>query len=245
MLGETIFSLDVGELMLSKTVYEPGMVMGAHVHELPYVSLVVAGRYTEHRRDGPCQLHREMLVFHPAGEEHADFVHDTSMATVNIEYRSKHLPLSFLRMQGPEVEALTRGVLSSVGRPESQLRQAIEAIDAFLWSRAPRAEPSEQMLLARRALLDNEKLSVSETARELGIHRVALHRMFRRTYGESPRAGLTKRRLAAAAILLTTTSAGIAEIAAECGYYDQSHFCRQFKGLTGMSPSRYRLAFAA
>lgn len=246
MLGETIFSLQLGDVTLSKTVYEPGMVMGAHVHQLPYVSLVVAGRYTKHRRDAPCQLRRDMLVFHPAGEEHADCVHDVPLATVNIEYRSRRLPGDFLCAQGPDVDALTHRLLSALDEAQPNLIASIAAIDAFLWRRSVRNEPSARMLLARNALAQrDQRHSVAAIARDLEMHRVVLHRTFKATYGDSLRADAAKRRFAAAAMLLTTSSAAIAEIAAECGYYDQSHFCRQFKRWTGLSPSRYRLVFAA
>ncbi len=246
MLGETIFSLKVGDVTLSKTIYEPGMLMGAHVHQLPYVSLVVEGRYTEHRHDAPVQLHRDMLVFHPAGEEHADCVHDVSMATVNIEYRSRRLPARFLYAKGPDVDVLTHRLLSALDAPHRNVTASIAAIDAFLLSRAPRCEPSPQMLVARSALAERDRRrSVAAIAHELDMHRAVLHRTFKATYGESLRTNAAKRRLGAAAMLLTTSSAVIAEIAAECGYYDQSHFCRQFKRWTGMSPSRYRRAFAA
>jgi len=246
MLGETAFSVQLGDVTISKTIYEPGMIMSAHVHELPYVSLVVEGRFTEHRRDAPRQLYRNMLVFHPAGEEHADCVHDVSMATVNIEYRSGRLPAEFVSAGGPGVEALTRALLSALAGPQSQMRHALSAIDAYLWRSAPRGNPPPKIALARDVLAaDNRMLSVSAVARELGMHRAALARTFKRTYGESPRNGLTQRRLGKAALMLTTSVQPIIQIAAECGYYDQSHFCRQFKRATGMSPSRYRQAFAA
>jgi len=97
------------------------------------------------------------------------------------------------------------------------------------------------MISAREALASR---GVAQVAAGLGIHRVQLHRAYKRSYGESPRADVTKRRLGSAARLLVGSAVSLATVAAECGYYDQSHFCRQFKALTGLSPSRYRAAFA-
>ena len=246
MLGETVLSAQLGEVIVSKTVYQPGMVMSAHVHELPYVSLVVEGRYTEHRLDAPRQLHRNMLVFHPPGEEHADCVHDVSMTTVNIEYRSGLLPTQFLCARGSAVERLTHDLLCAFAGRESQLHNALAAIDAYLRRSATCHSPPESIALARDVLVREDRMhSVSAVAKELGMHRTALARTFKRIYGESPRASLTHRRLGVAAQMLTTSAQTITQIAVECGYYDQSHFCRQFKRLTGMSPSHYRRAFAA
>ncbi len=109
MLGDSVFTLHLGDVTVSKTAYAPHMVMPAHAHDLPYVSFVVDGRYTEHRAGLPCQLHRDMLVFHPAGEVHADCVHDVSMATINVEFHRADAPGEFLYAKGATVDALTRG----------------------------------------------------------------------------------------------------------------------------------------
>lgn len=41
-------------------------------------------------------------------------------------------------------------------------------------------------------------------------------------------------------LLLLTTSKSILELSILLGFYDQSHFARTFKEITGMSPSQYR-----
>lgn len=245
MLGTTLFTQELGGIRLSKTTYEPNMIMRTHAHDHPYVSLVVEGRYTEHADDSPRHLHCNMLVFHPAGEVHADCVHDQSMATVNLEYASEKLPREFICAEGPEVEALTHRFLSALPESGRGLYNSIEAIGAFLWTRVSRSQPSEQMIRTRETLRDGDRrCPVTALAVELGVNRVLLHRAFKRTYGRSLRADITRNRLASAAKLLTRSNDSIAAIAAECGYYDQSHFCRQFKAFAGMSPSGYRRAFA-
>ena len=45
-----------------------------------------------------------------------------------------------------------------------------------------------------------------------------------------------------AQILLTSTSDSILEIANLLGFCDQSNFCKAFKQITGISPSKYRLS---
>jgi AraC family transcriptional regulator len=243
MLGRTEFSLRCGETVISKTAYDPHMVMAPHTHELAYVSLVIEGRYTEHRRDAPRMLHRNMLVFHPAGDTHADCVHDCSMATVNLEFRAHDLPRALIVIEGDEVEYLTSDLLTSLSASSVQLSASIDATVALLRKHA-RVEPRPHMLALRESLRCSErKRAISELAADAGMHRVQLHRLFKRTYGDSPRADMMKKRCAAAAELLASTDATIAQIAATCGFYDHSQFCRQFKVLAGLSPRRYRLAF--
>jgi AraC family transcriptional regulator len=244
VLGKLLVSLRLGDVEISKTSYEPGMLMEAHVHDRAYVSFVTEGRYTEHSQEVPRHLHRSMLVFHPAGETHADCIHDQSMTTLNIEYCSGDLPHEFFTAGGSEVDALTRRFLAALPAAGPPLREAIAAVGTFLRVRAQRREPSEQMARARKSLREGTRPArVTEIASELGMHRAVLHRAFKRAYGVSLRHDAAKNRLAAAAELLTASDESVAGIAAWCGYFDQSHFCRQFKRFAGMAPSAYRRAF--
>jgi AraC family transcriptional regulator len=244
VLGRTLFSQEVGDVVISQTAYEAGMLMEAHAHARAYVSFVIEGRFTEHSEAAPRHLHRSMLVFHPAGEVHADCIHDQSMATLNIEYLSGELPREFFVARGNEVASLERRFFAALPASGRDLRDAIAAIRAFVRTRMEREEPAEQMIRARRALRDGVRpRAVATLASELGMHRVALHRAFKRAYGQSLRDHAASDRLAAAAKLLTVSAESIAGVAVICGYFDQSHFCRQFKRLTGMSPSAYRRAF--
>jgi AraC-like DNA-binding protein len=45
--------------------------------------------------------------------------------------------------------------------------------------------------------------------------------------------------------LLVSSNLALAQVADRCGFADQSHFTRDFRSLTGMTPRAYRLAFAA
>lgn len=47
-------------------------------------------------------------------------------------------------------------------------------------------------------------------------------------------------RITHAKILLTQTDHSIQEISTECGYNNFEHFCRQFKKIEGITPSKYR-----
>ena len=85
-------------------------------------------------------------------------------------------------------------------------------------------------------------VSVSDLAAETGWSARHLGAQFRAETGLSPKAGarvirfdLARRRL------LRRQGAGgrvmLAELAAECGYYDQAHLARDFRDLAGCPPS--------
>jgi two-component system, response regulator YesN len=75
-------------------------------------------------------------------------------------------------------------------------------------------------------------------AAELSVSR-AQH-LFRQESGTTLAGYVMQRRIAYAKYLLRTTADNIAEIATECGFFDQSHFTRTFGRLEGLSPLKYR-----
>jgi len=94
-----------------------------------------------------------------------------------------------------------------------------------------------------RSLLDTQYLSdhpLHELASYAGVHRVHLVREFRKHYGLTIGQHIRKRRVAHACELLARTDLLLREIASECRFVDQSHFSRQFKKLSGLTPAEYR-----
>jgi AraC-like DNA-binding protein len=83
-------------------------------------------------------------------------------------------------------------------------------------------------------------LRVPELAQVLCLSRCHFSRMFKRTFGISPAAYLTQRRLENAIWMVTHTPTRITDIAADYGFSDQSHFCRIFKKTTGVTPLVWR-----
>lgn len=81
---------------------------------------------------------------------------------------------------------------------------------------------------------------VPELAAIAGLSHVQLERQCRRTLGISPRSLVQRQRIEHAVHLITTTDDTIGDIAAACGFYDQSSFTRQFRRLLGLTPGAYR-----
>src|SRR6476620_5857038 len=65
-----------------------------------------------------------------------------------------------------------------------------------------------------------------------------LQRQFRRTLGRTPQDWLDERRLAAAEILLRR-GYQVKRVAFDLGFKQSSHFCRQFKIQTQLTPSEF------
>ena len=85
-----------------------------------------------------------------------------------------------------------------------------------------------------------ERITVAEIARTLGLNASYLNTCYREHTGESVSACIRRMKIARAAQLLGGTEHSLAEICAMLGYFDQSHFSRTFKAVTGMTPGVYR-----
>ena len=81
---------------------------------------------------------------------------------------------------------------------------------------------------------------LEELSRHFGYHPDALNRRFKRRFGLSLRAYLIDRRLHRAKALLLEGRHSIAQVAAETGFYDQSHFVKAFKKAYSLPPKEYR-----
>jgi AraC-like DNA-binding protein len=85
-----------------------------------------------------------------------------------------------------------------------------------------------------------QPLDVETLANHAGMSTDQLERAFSHALGTSPKQYVLRARVEEAATQLATTNLPVAEVAARCGYYDQSHLTRQFAAITGLTPRRYR-----
>lgn len=85
-----------------------------------------------------------------------------------------------------------------------------------------------------------EALTISSLASSSGLSPTTFKRKFTQIFGIPPGRALLLSRLNAARNLLETTDKPLADIAIECGFYDQSHFSRIFTAERGLTPGHYR-----
>ncbi len=83
-------------------------------------------------------------------------------------------------------------------------------------------------------------LSVDEIAAALGISRKHLYHVFNNTLKISPKQYLIYYRIEKACMRLKSSGQSVLEIAESVGYSNQFYFAKEFKRLTGVTPSEYR-----
>jgi AraC-like DNA-binding protein len=94
----------------------------------------------------------------------------------------------------------------------------------------------------RRIRAAGGALGIGGLARELGCSRKHLIARFREEIGLPPKLLARIERFQRAKAMLARGEAGLAEIALDCGYFDQAHFNRDFQCFAGVSPGEIRRA---
>jgi two-component system response regulator YesN len=84
------------------------------------------------------------------------------------------------------------------------------------------------------------KISAADVAAAAGLSVSRALHLFRQESGMSLSAHIATQRIDYARYLLRNTERSMAEIASECGFFDQSHFTKTFRSIEGTPPLRYR-----
>jgi AraC-like DNA-binding protein len=118
-------------------------------------------------------------------------------------------------------------------------RQRIALVERFLLAKKRGSTP-DPLISAAVAWLERsaETKRIHDLSRYIGLSQSALERRFRRTIGVSPKKFASLARLRRAA-QLQATGADLTTVAHASGYFDQSHFIKEFRRATGRAPSAF------
>ena len=83
-------------------------------------------------------------------------------------------------------------------------------------------------------------ITVSDLAQHAGVSVSYLRQIFASNFGVSPQEAIIQKKMSVAKKLLLETKMPVSAIASECGYSDQSAFCKVFKKTQNISPLQYR-----
>lgn len=114
--------------------------------------------------------------------------------------------------------------------------------DAVLCRLAGEGETPVELAGSWQALASSHgQLPIDALAREVGYSRQHLARRFREEFGLSPKLAARVIRFDRANRMLRATPSyvSLADVAATCGYSDQSHLARDFAALAGCSPTQW------
>jgi AraC family transcriptional regulator len=83
----------------------------------------------------------------------------------------------------------------------------------------------------------------ADLARIVHLSTSHLFRAFKESFGETPRAYITRQRMRYAQAKMLNSRDPLSKIALECGMYDQAHFSRVFRRIVGVNPRAWRRQF--
>ncbi len=120
--------------------------------------------------------------------------------------------------------------------------ERILSIESFLLSRMTDTETIDRVVAStvETIITANGQLSVDELSKQLRINRRQLERKFSSAIGLSPKQlSKTIRLQSALKMLLNNSFSNLTSLAHEGEYYDQAHFIKDFKELTGLTPKEF------
>jgi AraC family transcriptional regulator len=262
--GETLRHQQAGAFSLSETHYLRGSALPEHSHESHYFCFVLSGSYKESydRKVRSCEP--LMILYHPAGELHAQSFDLTAVDLFRVEVSQTRLRYPThpdLLIQGRDFRGgapvgLASKLYQEFQEPDAVSHLAIEGLGLELIAALAREserrsktspQPARWLAQAHELVMSRylEHLTLDDIAGAVGVHPVTLAREFRRQYGYTVGELVRRERIGFACRELLKPDESIAAVAVSAGFYDQSHFGKAFKRLTGMTPASYRARLAS
>ncbi|HJZ79950.1 MAG TPA: AraC family transcriptional regulator [Pyrinomonadaceae bacterium] len=252
---------EVGNFYLTECNYPPNLQVPSHAHENPSFYLVTAGMIAEEhgrmRRD--CRVAN--LVFTPPGEPHSNSTNESGGRCFMVDMKSEWLAaidVAALKLNewahfgGGQPVCLAQRAFRESLNLDSISSIMIEGLMLELLAEVSRRRIRFDALSPRwledvREILHSrfaEKLTINEIAHLVARHPVHLATQFRRSFKCTIGDYLRELRIETACRRLAGSDDSLTQIAFDCGFADQSHFCRAFKAALGVTASEYRRSFA-
>jgi AraC family transcriptional regulator len=259
--GTVVRRLDLGAIVLAETRHAAGARIPPHAHRNAYFCFVQQGDYVEtlgpkSRDCGPLTV-----AFHTPDETHSECMNGTDVRSLNVEVTPDWL--GRVRQLGP----ILSEPFDCRGGPAAWI--AARLYREFRWGDTASRLMIEGLLLEIAAELTRasgpcssappwlrrvrdllrvrfrDNLSPADVAAEVGTHSVHLAAVFRKHVGCSVGEFTRNCRVEFASVQLARPSVPLADIAADAGFADQSHFTRIFKQATGLTPAAFRRSITA
>jgi AraC family transcriptional regulator len=254
--GDIVERRELLNVNLRETVYRPGLRLSPHMHANSYLSFIIEGHYTETYQGNSATCGAGSVRFLPAFEVHSN-AYEGGARCLLVELQPDSLDrlrdhTHILEHPGevgsPRAALLARRLYSEFRQRDAAASIAIEGLVLEILAESARSTGAAgrhipKWLMRARDMIQAQFLNVpslTEIARAAGVHPVHLSREFRRYFDCTVGDYMRKLRVEHASHLLANTDTPLAEIAAACGFADQSHFSSTFKRAVGQTPSRYR-----
>jgi AraC family transcriptional regulator len=223
-----------------------------HCHINPHISFVLKGGCSERKKNQYERLPGR-ITFYQAGEPH-QILNMFQSVHINLEMTE-----DFLRQSGfaeasfgstldktPDARLLMLGVYRELSADDVFSHTSIHMLLLGFLNRAQCWREEKQhpnwIKKVHEVMNDrwNETLKLEDLAHMAGVHPVTVSTYFPIYFSCTLGAYMRKLKIERALELLKTPGISLTEVAYDCGFFDQSHFTRTFKQLTGFLPAQYK-----
>lgn len=255
LIDEAELARELAGCVVSTTRHAAGSALPRHYHARAYFCFVLDGRFEERAGGAADRCARGALVFHPAGERHADaFAAPTRCLNIelpaDLALDAPALGDAFARRDrrtSLRLAAVARRIERELRHPDVGSGLAIRGLVLELageWTRAaPRAGRPPAWLAEADRIVRREyrgALAFRDVAARVGVHPVQLSRAYRQAHGVTMTERVTRLRVERAAHLLAHSRQPLAAIALDAGFADQSHLGKVFRRYVGATCGGYR-----
>lgn len=214
-----------------ETRHAGGDTLATHRHAGAYAALVIDGGHVETSIDGPVACEPGTLLLHPRFHAHGNRFGDRGACVVNLCLPEGFAIPTATAYRIDDVREASRMFAHAALEP---LRELIAAARPLERER----EGGDWRSTFLQALREGDD-PVGLIARRLGISAAYASRALLRSYGMGPQA-LRRELRWRRALSLLSGDAPLAEVAAQAGFADQSHFNRIARACSGMTPTQLR-----
>lgn len=252
-LGQINKHWNTNGVLISETAYPTRVFEGWHCHENHHISFIIRGGNKEQRKGRETEILPGTIVSYQSGELHRNFNTDTSSWNINLEIET-----SFFNRYDLSANALNniaglacadakfaslkiyRECLANTGHSSVSIHSLLLGLLDY------RDASSSAVPLWVSSLRDilhdrwNDNIRLEELAHLVKVHPITISKSFSRYFRCTLGEYIRKLRIEKATQLVQTTDWSLTAIAHHCGFFDQSHFIRVFKNMTGFLPGRYK-----
>lgn len=255
VLGHVVREIESQGFSISESFYPAGTTFPDHTHRQAFFYLVLSGACVE-KYDGEEQIQRPLsLVFHAPSQTHQTrwpnggrclSLGFTPGRWHDMQDWAADMP-SFGRFRSATPCLIARRLYEEFRSTESMSAPMIERLVAEIISTI---RPSGGSIRPKYGILSEavryiderymEEWSLCGIAKRVSCDPSYLARLFKLEFSMTVGEYIRKRRIDCACEEMLVGDMPLGEIALKAGFYDQSHFWRAFRLVTGLSPSAYR-----
>ncbi len=250
-LGSVNSNWHADGLLISVAAYPVPVFEGWHCHENHHISFIIQGGNNEQRKGREKEILPGEVVSYRSGELHRNCNTQTHSRNINLEIKS-----GFFSRYGLDADVFSTGafqgdakftILKIYKECQAGDDRFSSAVHSLLLSLLRPGDPAPACIprwvtMLREVLNDrwDDNIPLQELARLVQVHPVTISKYFPRYFHCTLGEYIRKLRIEKALSLMRTAKLPLTAIAHQCGFFDQSHFIRTFKDMTGFLPGGYK-----